>query len=183
MQISWLSNCHYNEFSRCIEYQHKEGWFYKKLATPCENVSSDICGLRRPRSAFTVRNYLCSSVSFFSPLITFSFGPNLSMLEYQIKLYLLNRSIWEWIFLIVNKEKYLLFLLRSTTKKTKLKNSNVYEYWQQQAHFRSNGAPLPGIIVLQELSLRLSIFQFRSVSINSLWLEARKRRLTCVAGV
>ena len=27
---------------------------------------------------------------------------------------------------------------------------------------------LPGIIVLQELSLRLSIFQFRSVSINSL---------------
>ena len=47
----------------------------------------------------------------------------------------------------------------------------------------SSAPPLPGIIVLQELSLRLSIFQFRSVSINSLWLEARKRRLTCVAGV
>ena len=30
---------------------------------------------------------LCSSVSFFSPLITFSFGPNLSTAEYQIKLY------------------------------------------------------------------------------------------------
>ena len=44
-------------------------------------------------------------------------------------------------------------------------------------------ASLPGIIVLQELSLRLSIFQFRSVSINSLRLEARKHRLTCVAGV
>ena len=34
-----------------------------------------------------IRNHLCSSVSFFSPIITFSFGPNLSMLEYQIKLY------------------------------------------------------------------------------------------------
>ena len=30
---------------------------------------------------------LCSSVSFFSPLITFSFGLNLSMAEYQIKMY------------------------------------------------------------------------------------------------
>ena len=30
---------------------------------------------------------LCSSVLFFPPLITFSFGRNLSMAEYQIKLY------------------------------------------------------------------------------------------------
>ena len=50
-----------------------------------------------------------------------------------------NPFDWECIFPIVIKEKYLLFLLRSTTKKTKWKNSNVYEYWQQQAHFRSNG--------------------------------------------
>ena len=32
----------------------------------------------------------------------------------------------------------------------------------------SNEYPLPGIIVLQVLSLRLSIFQFRQASINSL---------------
>ena len=46
------------------------------------------------------------------------------MLEYQIKL-LLNqliiRSIWECIFPIVIKEKYILFLLRSTTKKNEMK--------------------------------------------------------------
>ena len=54
---------------------------------------------------------------------------------------LIIRSIWECIFPIVNKEKYLLFLLRSTTKKkkkkkTKWKNSNMYEYWQQQSSFQ-----------------------------------------------
>ena len=31
------------------------------------------------------------------------------------------------------------FVVRRKKKKTKWKNSNVYEYWQQQAHFRSNG--------------------------------------------
>ena len=69
----------------------------------------------------------------------------------------------ECIFPIVNKEKYLLFLLRSTTKITKWKNSNVYEYWQQQAHFRSNGQF--GATLLHSFYTVLPIFYFTMLPI------------------
>ena len=31
-KVSWHSNCHYNEFHRCIEFRYKEGWVYLNLA-------------------------------------------------------------------------------------------------------------------------------------------------------
>ena len=36
---------------------------------------------------YSILFYVAVYVSFFSPLITFSFDPNLSIVEYQIKLY------------------------------------------------------------------------------------------------
>ena len=30
-KVSWHSNCHYNEFCRCIECRYKEGWLYMYL--------------------------------------------------------------------------------------------------------------------------------------------------------
>ena len=60
---------------------------YNVLCHVCICLPLTLIGLCCAVNKILFYSVLCSSVSFFSPLITFSFGPNLSMVEYQIKLY------------------------------------------------------------------------------------------------
>ena len=39
-ELSWHSNCHYNEFCRYIECRYKEGWLYKQGRTATEDLET-----------------------------------------------------------------------------------------------------------------------------------------------